>query len=784
MITLIFGIGISSGVFNFLDAIALRPEVAKDRASYVEIFPFFTMDATRPMVLSAATLEDYLALRDKARSLKELAACGQFQLNFESTDLTTNPAALVSSNFFSLYGLKRAKLGRLLQPEDYSKSSPVVVLSEDFWRARFAANPAIIGKTIHVNEQLVTVVGVAPRFASGSNFGQAWLPYTLTNYLGLGDQWARPGEVRWLALTARLNPGFSRSDAAAELALLIHQQDSLHKGRVSKLVVTDGSAIQAPGDNRVAWMVALIMGVLILVLIISCANVTTLLLSRADARQQEMGVRLALGASRTRLIRMLVTETILLAAVAGVASLYLACRFPFLLWLWIAKTPLDYPVEPDWRVFSFLAGSTLLAGTLAGLAPALESLKVDLLGSMKGQRRFFAGRRARGGLRNFLVATQVAISLVLLVGSGLFVRAHQQILNADPGYETRQVILTNFSQPSAKTPQARANFRDNLTRQIEALAGVRSTALASGLQPNLEWEQLLIQLPGKSSFPVASIQVSANYFATMSIPILRGRALERDDAPCEVHTGVCPVVVSQQFVRGILDGSDVIGKTLRTPDGGSLEIVGIAGNVSSQLFTQVYEPVIYRSWSPANLPQQFTLLVRVTGNAETMASNITDVLRKTFPGSKVEARTVRSVFYQVAGIFWRLEMLILLLGVMAVLLAMIGIYGVVSFAVSKRTKEIGIRIALGAMKKDIYASVIGSSMRPIWIGLGVGIPLAIGGARVLQQALKPVASIFSYNDPLSYAVPAFLLLAVSVIAMLGPARRAARCDPGRTLREE
>ncbi len=629
IITLTLGIGISSGVFNFLDAIALRPEVSKDRASYVEIFSFFTMDATRPMNLSAATLEDYLAIRDKTRSFREVAAWGQFQLDFESKDSSTTGALLVTSNFFSLYDLKNAKLGRLLLPEDYSRSSPVVVLSEDLWRDRFAADPSIVGRTIHVNEQQVTVVGVAPHFASGITSGEAWLPYTLTSYLGLGEQWTRPGEIRWLNLAARLHPGFSRADADAETSLLIRQQDILHKGRISKLLVTDGAEIHRPPANSLlAWGIGLIMGVLVLVLIISCANVTTLLLSRADARQQEMGVRLALGASRPRLIRMLVTETIMLASVSGIASLYLAYRFPFLLWFWIARTPVEYPLDPDWRLFSFLAVSTLLAGTLAGLAPALESLKVDLLGSLKGQRRFFTRRNTRGGLRNFLVATQVAVSLVLLVGSVLFVRAHHQILNSDPGYDTRQVIFANIDMPSAKTQQARASFRDNVTRHIEALPGVHSTALASNLVP-VGGEELLIQLPGKSPFPVASIQVSANYFATMSIPILRGRALEPNDALCGTQAGVCPVVVSQRFAREFLDGVGVIGKTLHTADGGTLEIIGISGNVSD-LLSRVSQPAIYRSWAPTELPQQFVLLVRVGGNAETMAGDLTDILRKDF----------------------------------------------------------------------------------------------------------------------------------------------------------
>ena len=747
------------------------------------MFPFFTMDATRPMNPSEATLEDYLAVHDKARSLKEVVACGRFDLNFDSDAMETNPAGLVSSNFFSVYGLKKAKLGRLLQPDDYTKSSAVVVLSEELWRTRFAANPSIIGKPIHLNDHLVTVVGVVPPFGSGNNSAQAWLPYTLTSDLDLGDQWGRPGEVRWLQISGRLNHGFSRADAAAELASLIHQQDLLHPGRISRLVVTDGSDVHRPGNRQVVWLVGLILGVLLLVLVISCANVTTLLLSRADARQPEIAVRLALGASRTRLVRMLVTEILLLAILAGSASVYLTYHLPSFLLLWIAKPQMDLlPLYPDWRVFAFLAVSTLLAGTLAGLARALESLKVDLLGSLTGQRRFFTRRASRGSLRQILVATQVAISLVLLAGSSFFIHAHQQVVHADPGFEIRQVVQTTAFDPAAKTPEARTIFRDNLRRQIEAMPGVRSTALASGLQPSLDGEQLLIQLPGKSPFPVASLQVSADYFPTMGISILRGRALERNDTACD-KGAVCPVVVSQLFAREFLDAGEVIGRTLRTPDGQTLEIVGISGNTSS-LFDHEYHPVLYRAWTPSNLSWPPTVFVRVTGNGDAMAANITDVLKKTLHGSNVQAETIRARVDRIANIFWRLEVMILLLGVIAVLLAIIGLYGVVSFAVGKRAKEIGIRIALGAMKKDIYRAVLRSSIRPVLIGLLVGAPLAIGGARVMGQALKPVAAIFAYNDPSHYAIPACLLFAVSVIAILIPAGRAARCDPSSTLRDE
>jgi predicted permease len=785
VITLTLGIGISAGVFTFVDYIALRPPVEKDRRSFLEIYPLFAVDATHPVNLSQATVEDYFAFRDKSRCLREVAAWGEFDLNSDSNDLATIRALLVSSNFFSLYDLGKAKLGRLLQPDDYLKLSPVVVLSEDSWRDRFAADPSIIGKNIHLNGQLVTVVGVAaPVTEVDFSTVEAWLPYTLTTYLGLGDQWVQSGVARWLDLAARLKPGFSRADAAAELGVIVRQQDKLHPGRRSSVIVTDGSMIQMPGDNRIVPLIALLTLLLALVLLISCANVTTLLLSRADARQHEVGVRLALGASRMRLIRMLVTETVLLGSVAGAASLYYTYRFPVLLGQWLNKSRMFVSIDPDWRVFAYLAVTTLMAGTLAGLAPALESLRVDLLSSLKGQRRFLTRRMTRWGLRHFLVTAQVAMSLVLLVGCGLFVGAHQHVLNADPGFEIRQVIITNIVASLAGTPESRTNFRDSVTRRIETTPGVRSAALASSLIPGLGGDEIEILPAGQSAYSVFSNQVTANYFATMGIPILRGRALERDDVPCGTNAGVCPVVVSQEFARQFLNGSDELGKTLRTSDGRVLEIVGVAGNVSSELYAHVYRPVVYRTWSLSRSPSQLFLLVRVNGDAERMSTTINTILRGAYPGSKVEARSVLSIIKQMAEVFWRLEVLMEILGGIAILLTVIGIYGVVSFAVSKRTKEIGIRVALGAMKKDIYAIVIQSSLRPIWLGLLIGVPVALGGVRVMRQALRPVQAVFAYNDPFTYAAPVCLLLVVSVLAMLGPARRAAACDPSKTLRDE
>ena len=780
ILTLALGIGISSGVFNFLNAATLRAQV-KDPNSYVQIFSFFTMDPTRTPTQSGATLEDYRAYRDRARSVRNLAAWGAFSATFESDHLNPTRVLLVSDNFFALCGLEKAQLGRLLQPKDYGSANPVIVLSEDLWRTRFAADPRVVGKIIHVNDQPVTVVGVAPYFEAGRPWAEAWLPYTLTNYLGTGTQWSHPGETRWLEVGGRLNPGYSRADVTAELTLTARQEDKFHAGRVSSLLVTNGSEIQDPDSTKIVVVFILIMSMLVMVLLVACANVTTLLLSRADARQQEMGVRLALGAGRARLIRMLLTETCLLACIAGVASIYLTYRVPFVIWNWFGSNA-AISFQPDWRVFFYFAGSILLAGMLAGLAPGLESLKVDLLSSLKGHRRLNASRTVHWNLRPLLIAAQIACSLVLLVGPAIFVRARHTILCADPGFETRQVLLTTAFMPTAKTLESQALSRDAAIRRIEAIPGVQSVALGARLPFTPFLEHMEIQFAGKSAFSVATSEVSANYFATLGIPILRGRAIERADAVCGAQS-VCPIVVSQKFAGEYLNGDNILGKTLKTPEGGTLEIVGVAGDVASAPFSTLTDPVIYRAWSGQGALLQFPLSVRVNSDPNTMAGTVAAALREAYPGAEIEVSTVRSFIEQLGQTLGRFDTLIVIPAVLALVLAVIGIYGVVSFSVSKRTKEMGIRVAMGATKKDIYTAIIKPGLRPVWIGLFVGLLLALGGARIMQHGLAAFLPL-EYYDPVAYAAPACLLLLLTVLAMVVPARRAAQCDPASTLREE
>lgn len=430
--TLTLGIGVSTGVFTWFNALFLRGRVDKDHASFVKVYAAYTDDPTRFVIPRDTTWEDYQAFRDGAKSLHTLAALGQVSAPFGLDDPAVTRAALVTCNFFALYDPGRPLLGRLLQPEDCAAANPVVVLSERLWRHRFAADPQVVGRVTHFNGQLVTIVGVAPNFAGMVNGARAWFPYSLESYLKLGDHLQHPGEAPWLEVTGRLQPGFSREQAAAELGLLASAQNRLHPGRSTTVFVTDGSDIQEPfqGSDFVGGL-ALILGALTVFVLIVCANVTTLLLARAAARQQEIAVRVALGAGRLRLIRMLLVETLLLASMAGLASVYLAFKLPGVLDRWLTNAwgeggGVWFSLSPDWRVFGYLTLVTILAGVMAGLTPALQSLKINLSEMLKGRQSMPSGGKG-SRLYGILIGAQVALSLFLLAGAVLFVRTSQKL---------------------------------------------------------------------------------------------------------------------------------------------------------------------------------------------------------------------------------------------------------------------------------------------------------------------------------------------------------------------
>jgi predicted permease len=483
---------------------------------------------------------------------------------------------------------------------------------------------------------------------------------------------------------------------------------------------------------------------------------------------------------------MLIVETLLLAAAAGLASLYFAYRLPGALIAWLddpdRNRTIEWSLQPDWRVFAYLAVITLLAGALAGLTPALQSLKVNLSESLKGRQLLFGGARSGAWLRSLLISAQVASSLVLMVGAGLFIRAYQRMTAIDPGYETRQVISARvYARGKVPTRGALPDFNRTLAQRLEALPGVQSVAFAN-LQPLVSAGLFDVQIPGQAARKAAMNWVSPGFFSTLGIPIVRGRALREGDPPCGREG--CSVIVSEELARQFWPGGDPIGKELRNPRGARFEVVGVARDVVTQSIGRQDDPMIYFPWVPNDGPVYYSPLVRFTGDGAAMAHSVTAAIRAMSPELSIEARTIQSWMDENLEMFRKLETLTTLLGGIAVALAVMGIYGVVSFAVSQRTKEVGIRIALGARKRDIYGAVLGAGARPIASGLLVGLSLGLAGASALARGLQNAPVAVNTHDPFTFAAAATLLVAVALAAMLGPARRATRVDPMLALREE
>jgi predicted permease len=781
--TLTLGIGVSAGVFTWFNAVYLRARVDKDHASFVKVYSGYTSDPALPVIPRQTTWEDYQAYREGAKSLSILAAWGEVSAPFGQDDPAVTRAALVTCNFFELYDPGQPLLGRLLRQEDCAAAKPVVVLSERLWRHRFAADPQVVGQVAHFNGQPVTIVGVAPNFAGMVNGARAWFPYSLETRLKLGDNLQRPGEAAWLEVAGRLQPGFSRAQADAELRLLAGQQDRLHPGRITTVAVTDGSSIQIPSYGKpMVKVIALILGALTVFVLIVCVNVTTLLLARAAARHQEIAVRVALGAGRLRLIRMLLVETLLLASGAGLASVYLAYQLPGVLdhWLvnpwgegggtWFSKTP-------DWRVFGYLTLVTILAGVIAGLTPALQSLKVNLSEMLKGRQSHAKGPRLYG----ILIGAQVALSLFLLVGAVVFVRTLQQAVNFEPGFETRRVLWAQLYAPDNTERRSWGGFHRALTDRLTALPGVQSVAWSHWFPLFVGRSQMNVQAPGQAMRRVAFGTVSANYFVTLGIPIVSGRSLREDDPPC--GNGMCSVVVSERLAREFWPNEVPLGKTLQLPKGDSYEVVGVARDISSTKLGGLDDPMIYRPWNP-NGGRPANPFVRFVGDEATVTRAVTGAIREVEPELPVEAATIQAVREHTMESVGKAVRLIVFLCATAVILAVVSIYGVVAFAVSRRAKEMGIRLALGARPTDIYRAVLGSSGRPVVVGSLIGLALSVAAFSAIAPLARNAEITINVWDPFNYIAAAVALTASALAAMVSPARRATKIDPMATLRQE
>jgi len=689
--------------------------------------------------------------------------------------------AMATPSFFSLFGVNPI-LGRGLEASDAQPGNDhVVVLGYGLWQRYFAADRAIIGRTVQLNSEQYTVVGVMPPNFSPDEYGELWLPspWVVPTHPLAPDNDPRPFRDRYyLDVWARLKPEVTMQQARADLETIGHRlekeyPDSNDKTGVSLLPLHD----YLVGDIRPVLLV--LLAAVGAVLLISCANVANLLLARATARAKEISIRTTLGASRRRLLRQLLTESVLLALGGGVLGLLLAVLgVPSLL----ALSPPDIRqftqigINREVLGFSFLA--SVICGVAFGLIPALQASRSNPNEFLKEGERGSTGNRGR--TRSALVIAEVGLSLVLLVGAGLLVKSFARLMDVDPGFGPDRLLTFNLGLPSSTDPAHRLAFYQQVLQRLRALPGVQAVGAVSRLPLAGGNSSRSFSTGGSERDHNADIRVSTpDYFRAMGIPLLKGRTFSESD----IENPLKLAVVNDALARTVFPGQDPIGKQLTKfgPDSLTLQIIGVVGNVRHVGLDTIPRPEVYQLLGQAQWPSMFVAIRSATSDAAMLtpaAQSVVWSVNKDIPLANV--RTMQEVIANSVE-QRRFSMLLLtIFATVAMLLAAIGLYGVMSYTVAQRTKEIGIRMALGARRPDVLALVVKQGMALVLIGIVAGVLLSLGTTRLISGMLFGITA----TDPLTFAGVGALLSAVAFLANYLPARRAAKVEPMVALRYE
>ena len=807
VLTLALGIGGNTAIFSAINATLLRlpPVSDPDRLVYVFNGP----------AGSVFSYPDYTAFRDQNNVFDGLIAWGGITASLNSNDQTDLVAgAIVTGNFFDVLGV-RAQLGRVISAEDDKTPGghPVAVISHGLWQRRFGGDQSVVGRQLLLNGNVFTVVGVLPAGFDGMQLGvsrdlyvpmmmQATMRPPRAGYSGeMNPDLLQVRGNRWLFSVGRLKHGVSAAQAQNSLGIIAKQLEETYP--VDRNRGVSIFALRESDDpttrKQLSSVARLLMGVVGIVLLIACANVANLLLARSSIRTKEIAVRLAIGATRGRIVRQLLTEGILLATMGGAAGLLLA-------W-WTTRSlsaaqpptgalPINLQFSIDLRVLLFTLGLSVLAGIIFGLAPALRASRPALIPALKGDAAPLFERARMFSLRNLLVVTQVALSVVLLIAAGLFLRSLRQAQTIDPGFESEKIVTLplNINLLRYTKTQGR-QFYGDVTERVEAIPGVESASLAriAAVSGNSSVRSLMIEgragsdnqfrSEGSGSAPADNNSVSANvigprYFQTMGIPLLQGRDFNAQDT--EEHPRV--VIVHDAFVRRHFPGEDPLGKRLsfNAAEGPWREIVGVVRTSKYLSLGEAPTPVAYIPLQQ-NHETGMTLHVRTNVDPASVAGairNEVQSLEKNLPlgtPERMSDRVANSLYAPRMG-----AILLAVFGGLALLLASIGLYGVMSFSVSRRTRELGIRVALGARPGDVFRLVLLQGMVLVIVGVVVGLAAAFIVTRLLASFLYGVST----TDVLTFTAIPVLLTLVALLACYLPARRATKVDPLVALRYE
>ena len=801
VLSLGLGIGTNTSIFSVVNAVLLAPIPVHEPERLVEIYTSQAAD----MPYLTTSYPDFLDLRSSAEALQALTAHGMvrglYRRGEDRAELVMGE--VVSDNYFAVLGV-RPLLGRTFEPEENRTelTHPVAIVSHGFWQRRLAGNPGVLGQTIDLSGVAYTVIGVAPAEFTGTIPGlvpEFWTPLMMVeklNFSGIQSQSPSPGNTRleqrgtrWLFVKGRLAPGRTVVEARAQLetagARLAHEYPDVDKDLKVTLLPAAAVRLHPMVDGMLAPAAAFLMAAVGLVLLIACGNVANMLLARAQARRREIAVRLAIGAARARIVRQLLAESLALAVLGGTVGLVVALWTSRLLAAYqpALQIPLAFNFALDLRVLLFAMLVSVATTLLFGLAPALQASRPDLVPALRGEP-VATGSRRRFPLRDVLVTGQLALSLVLLVAGALVLRGLARAHEIRPGFDPDRLAVLAFNlKMNGYTTEEATAFQRRLTDRLQGLPGVEKVSLVSraplGQDHSMEGIRIRGQQgPDDPPALVDAAYIEPDYFAALGVPVREGRGFTAADDERSPKV----VIVNEAMARRYWAGRSPVGERLYTEgfDGPAFEIVGVVADYKVRDVGEEPRPYLHFAWRQ-QADRKTTILARTAGPAAPALAGlrraildlepavvfsdegtVTDLLRLTLAPARAGAALL-SAF-----------------GGLALMLAAVGLYGVVSYSVAQRTREVGIRMALGARVGDVLQLMLGRGMRLAAVGVAFGALAAAALSRVLSSLLYGVSAF----DPVAFAAAAALLLAVAFVANLVPARRAARVDPTVALRYE
>ena len=800
--SLAIGIGFNTALFAVVDALLFRPlpVAAPDR-----LVDLFTSDATGSVPFSTSSYPDYLDLQAQNEVFDGIVGYSPMfaALNLDNRSRLTM-GEIVTGNYFQVFGVGTA-LGRTILPADDRPSAPrVAMVSHRYWMHDLGGAPDVVGRILRIRGNPYTIVGVAPSGFSGMVpvlTPEMWIPVSASldvEPVGMHDAVPSPTGTtrldrradRWLFMRARLAPGATVAGARANLSLLMSRVEAANpitnKGRRLTLKPTSDVHFHPVVDPIVVPIAAGLMTLVGLVLLIACANVASMLLARASSRQKEIGIRLAIGAGRGRLVRQLVTESLLISVFGAAGGLVLTW------WLMAAvgalslplPIPLAFDLRIDLRVLAFTLGATFLAGLISGLAPAVQASRPNVVTDLRGETIASHAAGHRWTLRDGLVAAQMAVTAVLLVVAALLTRSFMAAQQTNPGFAVNRLAILSTDTAMAQYSDERSRqFYEEALARVTAIPAVESAALATRVPLQVNRNRWEVWIPdrhqtGEHGDTIEVTTVSTDYFKTMGVPIVEGRAFSDADRPETPRVAV----VNEIFARRYWPRQSAIGKIFRTrgSEGPLFEIVGVAADHKVLTLSEAPTPFLHISRNQR--PSSYTAVIaRTRGDASKLLGDMRRELlaiepHLVFVENQTMEAEVNATLFPMRASAW----IVSGIGLAAMLLAGIGLYGVIAYSVARRTREIGIRVALGARPAGVVGLVMRQGLLVAVAGLLAGCLLAAAAARAIAGALYGVSSA----DPLSWLAAAVVLLVASAFANLVPAWRAAHIDPCEALRTE